>query len=189
MRYCLCLALLFFGSFAYSQYKEGYLFDKYGQKFPGWLNYKNQQKVAYKESKKGKAEILGIDDVKAFTVAADSFVTIRYHDYVSDIDIEGFCKVLIKGTGQLLLKGFDIEYQMAVVSGGRSMMTPVDVPIYLIVEKERVYELSHLNFHSDMPAFIIDYKDLYKKVVSKQFTFKQIEEVLIQYESWKKSKL
>jgi hypothetical protein len=183
MRYILTMMLFAVSSIAWGQYKHGHIVDQYGKAYPGWLNYKSSDKVGYKELKNSKAEILGIDQVRAFSIEADSFVTVHYVDLVSEFKIDAFAKVLLKGPDKILCESAYYEYGRWV-NGTRAIMK---VRVYLIKEVKAIFPLTEYNFYFEMPKLIRDNEMLCKKIVSKKLSFDNLKDIINEYELQRKN--
>jgi hypothetical protein len=180
----------------FSQYKKGYVVDKYNQVFFGLVNYEGKHKVKFKENKESEVEVLGIEDVKAFSVEADSFVTIHYQDFVTDVKIDCFSKVLLKGPDNLICKEMVYEdlgkKSVYNVHSPNGMPTATDtkkkVALYLVQHKGSFYQIGKESFYIDMPKVISDHEALCKMIISKTLTFKDMDEIIEEYETWRKLK-
>jgi hypothetical protein len=178
------IGCLLFNTLSFGQYKQGYIVDKHNQVFPGLLKYKGTDKVGFKESKDSKSEDLGIKDLKAFTIEEDSFITIDYQDLVSEIRVNCFSKVILKGPTDFLFK----EVYREVIEGWsrgeyRRVVTGL---IYLVKHNEVIYPITDYNFYVDMPKLISDHDALCKKIRLKEVSFQQIDEIVQEYNIWRR---
>jgi len=147
----------------------------------------DQEKVAYKELKKGKGEVLGVKDVKAFTIGADSFVTIHYNNYTENIPINLFLKVLLKSPGYLLFKATYLtsEYKVTPIRRGQAL---VFREIFLFKKGEEIHELTEYNFHNRMPEIVGDCQTLRDKIDAGKLSYKNIDNIITEYETWRKAR-
>jgi hypothetical protein len=178
----------------FSQYKEGYVVDKYNQVFSGLVNYEGKHKVKFKENKESDVEVFGIEDIKAFSIEADSFVTIHYQDFVTEVKIDCFSKVRLKGPEDLICKEIvyeDLGKKSVYIADGMPIATDKKkkAALYLVQHKGSFYQIGKESFYIDMPKVISDHEALCKMIISKTLTFMDMDKIIEEYETWRKLKI
>jgi hypothetical protein len=166
-------------------FKEGILVDKYSKPYPGWILHQSIDKVRFKESKKSKAEVLGIDEVKAFSIETDSFVTVNHYEPAADIKFAHFAKVLLRGSSNMLLVlGIYETYVLQPNPGAApgSFQTKVYREMLLVVDKKKIFPLTKFNFYLEMPSLVSDNDDLVTKINSQELTYSDMERIIRIYE-------
>lgn len=162
-------------------FKKGYVVDKYKMPYPGWILHKSEDKISYKEYKNSKPETLGVDDVLAFSVEKDTFITIQFHELVADIKFKNFAKVLVRGVDQFILLGTYTEFKWRSTPNGQ-VYAEVNREMLLVWNKGDIFPLTKNNFYRDLPAIVSDNKILVDKIKAKKVNFNMMEEIIEEYE-------
>ena len=167
---------------SFAQFKEGFIIDKYGQKFPGFINFIEGQSLSYKEKKSGKKEEFTIHDLNGFVVERDSFYAVRNYRLTSKTTINGFARVLIKRPDKLLssVSSFRTSKSTAIVH-------TKETTHYLIVGKTKTSPLTKSNFLKEMPLLVDDQPELKQKILARELTFDDIETIISVYRNPKKA--
>jgi hypothetical protein len=131
--------------------------------------------ILFKPSPEAKESKLTVQELSAFVITQDSF-TVK-----SDFDINDH-------------DHFDRDFVRVVKSGPISLYlhfstvtTPVrkNVLTYLVEKDGELYRMVRpANFNDQIPLLISDYKELLKKVKSKEYRFEDLQIIIAEYNQW-----
>jgi hypothetical protein len=172
------------------RFREGYIIDKFGQKYAGLIRLtpgdgKKSAKITFKESRKSKPESYGPDYVKAFVMASDSFTV------VNNIPIENkktiaadFALVALKGSGGTLYR---VETEVLKSNGhaSSSYKLPQEKLKYFMNINGKVVALTARNM-KDFATIIGDHPDLKSRVLKNKIKFEDLESAIEEYKQSKK---
>ncbi|HYF68438.1 MAG TPA: hypothetical protein VD884_09885 [Ohtaekwangia sp.] len=188
------LCLLLFNLQA--QFSKGVIVDQHGGIYPGYLKltsapdhhypeYTCNEKLLFKETKKGKREVLTVNDLSSFKLGLDTFLILKNYSFPLDNLVHNrFAKVILKGKGGIVCT-FDELTLIAGIDSPVHSHIKTEIPHYVIFKNNQVIELTDYNFYYEIPPLISDYENLHQQVVSKQLQFKQIDELALKYEQWR----
>jgi len=179
------IILLSLSSPAAAQLQEGFIIENDDGRFPGLIKLHSEpghEYIVYKENKKTPREILTPEDIQAFVVGVDSFISVKAYPIPLTKTIHnGFAKAILRAKGQAIAK-FEIKHTAGTGANSRGVQTH-----YVIFRKKEIITLTDLNFYDEVPAVIAGHPELQQKVLSKQLTFANLEQLAIEYEQWRVS--
>jgi hypothetical protein len=177
------------GQLAGEKFRKGYIIDKAGEKYEGFLrvepgNERSAAKIEFREDRKSKKETYDPSYVKSFKIESDSFTVLKKipmpKKKVREAD---FAKVLLTSkAGAVYL----LEYTTEKSSGHASTEYTIteENSKYYIQLNGKIGMLTPGNF-KDVALIVADCAELKTKVASKKFKIGDIDKVVSEYETCK----
>jgi hypothetical protein len=176
--------------------KEGFIIDKYGKKYTGFLAMvrdeyhpmgEQSQILVYRETLKSKKEKLTVNDVKACQIEQDSFLVLKkFRLPAEDIVHNKFAKVILRNKTDLLCTFEELKLVTGIYSPDHSYITKMIVH-YIVFRNDIIMEITDYNFASQMPGVVQGYQALADEIKSGKLTFRDMESIASRYEEWRKS--
>jgi hypothetical protein len=174
---------------AQSGFKEGYLIDKSGEKYEGFLKFepggeKESGELVFKESKKGKKEVYNTSYVKTFKIATDSFTVLNNFAYARNkTKPADFAKVLLVAPAGVI---YSVEYKVEKSSGhaATEYKDIVENTRYFIFTNGKLALLNQTNF-ATVANLVADCAELKTNIIRKKRKFADLQKVIEEYHSCK----
>jgi|GEM_PF-6469664 len=173
-----------------SGFKEGFLIDKSGTRYEGFLkfepgNEKQAGRVLFKESRTGKKEVYGTDYVKAFKIEKDSFTVLKEFVFARQkTKAADFAKVLMVGSGGVV---YSVEYVVEKSSGHATTEYKAleENTKYLVLLNGKLVLLAANNFTA-LANVVADCTELKTNITNKKRRYADLQKVIEEYRSCKR---
>ncbi len=185
MKRILVLVLFVFAcNAAFSQkFKEGHYYTHDGQRVDGLIRHHYQARfsakpdnhIVFKENADAKQKKLTTKDVRAFVINNDSFIIVK------DFVINGFAYyeedfVKVVKTGKINLY---LHHSTSPNQGGGYGTSPANT--YMIEKNGALQRLNYKDFKDNFERLFGDNEPFLQKLKSKDLTYKDIEQIVEEY--------